>query len=222
MNVSNMFYTAFNMKDSNNVFGLQADSDTHMMKNTEWGAVTYLAFSKYGKDSEVYLNNNSSFLTGCGANTVDDSENTLCLNGYGTKTDNIYNQSTTGNISGIFDMSGGASEYVMGYTTGAKTAYGSSGFTTDTFPAPKYVDTYTSTKFTDYSKRILGDATGEMGPFVNHRGSWYNDYAYFADSVNPWFERGGRYRLGSNAGFAGLDSNSGTRLINNSFRIILV
>ena len=99
------------------------------------------------------------------ANAVTDSSNSSCLNSYGTKTDNIYNQSTTGNISGIFDMSGGVYEYVMGYTTGASTAYGLSDFTTETFPKDKYVDIYTSSKHTDYSKRILGDATGKFGPF---------------------------------------------------------
>ena len=169
----------------------------------------------------MYLNNNSNNLTGCGADAVTDSSVSSCLNGYGTKVDNIYNQSTTGNISGIFDMSGGASEYVMGYTTGANTAYGSSGFTTETFPAPKYVDTYTSTSGTEYSKRILGDATGEMGPFANYRGSWYDDYASFARSSGPWFFRGGYYSGRYIAGFANFGNDSGAGDSVYSFRAIL-
>lgn len=37
-----------------------------------------------------------------------------CVNGYGTSSE--YSQSTTGNITGVFDMAGGAPESVMGYT----------------------------------------------------------------------------------------------------------
>ena len=59
-----------------NTYGLTASTDTHMMKNTEWGAVAYLSQSKYGKNGnsdpeyqaaankEVYKNNSSSYITG--------------------------------------------------------------------------------------------------------------------------------------------------------------
>jgi len=225
-NVSNMFYTALGMSSDGTLFGLTNNSDTHMMKNTEWGAVTYLAFSDYGKDSEVYLNNNDNYLTGCGADSTTASSSSSCTNGYGTKNDNIYNQSTTGNISGIFDMSGGAYEYVMGYTTGASTAYGQSEFTAETFPDAKYVDIYTSTSDTEYSKRILGDATGEMGPFAiyngSNTGSWYNDNAYFARSHGPWFARGGYYGNTSGAGLAFFSRSDGGRIDPFSFRVVLV
>ena len=49
----------------NNVFGIKSSiTDTHMMKNSEWGAVAYLSQSKYGKygnldyegrEKEVYM-----------------------------------------------------------------------------------------------------------------------------------------------------------------------
>ena len=48
--------------------------------------------------------------------------------------------STTGNVYGIYDMSGGTWEYVMGvYGTSSPTT-GSSGF--DTFPDSKYYNLY--------------------------------------------------------------------------------
>ena len=222
MNISNMFSTAFNMNADNNVFGLNKDSDTHMMKNTEWGAVAYLSQSKYGKDSEVYINNNSSYLTSCGGGEVSDTENESCLNSYGTVSNNIYNQSTTGNITGIFDMSGGAHEDVMAYTTGAETTYGSSGFDTDTFPENKYVDIYNSIDNISYSNRILGDATGEMGPFENKNGSWNNDYASFISSRHSWFHRGGSYTNATNSGLFYFSVNIGTNVNLVTFRIVLV
>ena len=43
INVSNAFYTSYNYK---------RDLESHMMKNTEWGAVAYLTQSKYGRCDE--------------------------------------------------------------------------------------------------------------------------------------------------------------------------
>ena len=48
------------------------NGDSHMIKNMEWGAVSYLSHSKYGTCTdgecvEVGINNNSSYITGCGA-----------------------------------------------------------------------------------------------------------------------------------------------------------
>lgn len=65
----------------------------HMMKNTEWGAITYLTHSKYGlcKDNTCKnIGTNNTYISG---NNIDDS--------------------TTKNMYGIFDLSGSASEYVM-------------------------------------------------------------------------------------------------------------
>jgi hypothetical protein len=42
------------------------------MKNTEWGAVAYLSFSKYEINSEVNINNNSNKLTGYSATLTSD------------------------------------------------------------------------------------------------------------------------------------------------------
>ena len=54
--------------------------DSHMIKNTEWGAVAYLSHSKYGIDGSIRINNNSSYKTGyaaineatCGYTTTND------------------------------------------------------------------------------------------------------------------------------------------------------
>jgi len=40
--------------------------DSHMMKNTEWGAVAYLSHSKYGAGKEIGINNYEGHMTGCG------------------------------------------------------------------------------------------------------------------------------------------------------------
>ncbi len=219
MNIGNMFKTSYEYL---------RDNESHMMKNTEWGAVAYLSHSKYGINREVYINNNSSCLTGCGGATADASENSSCLNAYGSKLDGIYNQSTTGNISGIFDMSGGAIEYVMG---NAGRTGGSGGITnlySDFFANnewDKYYDKYTSNSHLAYNNRILGDATGEMGPFADgdvYHSSWYSDRSYFVNASYPWFSRGGGYSHNSRAGIFFFSYGHGAAASNIlSFRVTL-
>ena len=60
INVSNAFYTSYEYK---------RELESHMMKNTEWGAVAYLANSIYGRCTsnnceEVSMNNEVNFITG--------------------------------------------------------------------------------------------------------------------------------------------------------------
>ena len=199
LNVKTIFETAYNYK---------RDNDSHMMKNTEWGAVAYLSHSKYGINTEIRINNNSNFITGYAAtDSADESKypgdsgtDASVTLSYNTETG--YKASTTGNITGIYDMSGGTSEYMASFRSGT---YGSSGFNATTLKTynSKYYDEYNSSSdWTTYSKRILGDATGEMGPFYyyqdtdnNNRShnSWYAESSYFAESSYPWFYRGGYY-----------------------------
>ena len=133
-------------------------------------------------------------------------------------------------------MSGGCWEYVMDYTTGATTTGGLSGITnlySNFFSNPtytKYWDKYTSTIRTDFNNRILGDATGEMGPFGNTqdldgnarpKSSWYKDIAYFAESSDPWFFRGGYWYDGAHAGNLAFSNNTGGADSRIGFRIVL-
>jgi hypothetical protein len=171
--------------------------DSHMMKNTEWGAVAYLSYTKYGINEKVWMNNNSNYVTGCVANSVSAGINDGCLNTYNTSTG--YNGSTTGNISGIYDMSGGAWEYVAAYRGNTP---GSSGFTTATLAEyASYLDVYnTESDVNTYNNRILGDATGEMGPFYKVGDQYCNlfrDFSSFVGSSLSWFFRGGAYEYGS-------------------------
>ena len=168
-------------------------SDSHMMKNIEWGAVAYLKQSNYGLGiTDITINSNDSFYTGGGAGTS-----------YTTNT----SQSTTGNIYGVYDMSGGAYEYVMGNY--AKTA-GSSGLTVSGVPA-EHIDIYSGSSV---SASHLGDATGETA-------GWYSDYANFVSSSLPWFFRGGYYGNGDSAGVFGFGYNTGEANSYFGFRVVL-
>ena len=212
-----------NMRSSNNSYGLSSSTDTHMIKNSEWGAVAYLSHSKYGTCTdgtckEIGINNNSNYITGCGV-AAGSSSSTTC-NAYNTATGMLA--STTGNIYGVYDMSGGAWEHTMANIVsndGITMIPDGSGYTTTTYPNVKYYDKYSYS--TSYSSRIrskLGDGIKEV-----YKGSsgWYSDDFDLAGSSDPWLKRGGYYNDGANAGAFSLVSHSGIADSINSSRIVI-
>ena len=225
--VKNIFEASYNYK---------REATSHMMKNTEWGAVAYLSHSKYGTNKEININSNSSYKTGYSALKSTNQQTypgtygdgTTFNDGYNTATG--YKATTTGNISGIYDLSGGAHEYMASYISGKP---GSSGFTTATLTNydAKYFDVYNaSSSINSYQYMILGDATGEMGPFKSYldgdnnsrwHNSWYGDYSYFVDSSHPWFARGGVCSNGVLAGQFGFVRLTGGVGSDIGFRIVL-
>ena len=94
-----------------NTDGIKSFMYSHMMKNSEWGAVAYLAQSKYGRNGkEIDINNSNSYITGNGGGSTSASPASGTINAYNTVKG--VKASTTGNVYGIYDMSGGAWEYV--------------------------------------------------------------------------------------------------------------
>lgn len=114
-------------------------SDTynyHVIKNTEWGTLTYLTHSKYG-----LCDNNSCKVIGTNNTYISGSELT---------------DTTTGNIYGIFDASGNGSEYTMANITTTDSLNLNNSFFDGTPLGTDDYDLYTSNSF------ILGDATKEL------------------------------------------------------------
>ena len=224
--VGNMF-NASRAIETNDKYGLDASTvDTHMMKNMEWGAVAYLTSSKYGiyidastcinSECEVWINNNRNYTTGCAGDSVSASSSSSC-NAWNTSTG--VNASTTGNIYGIYDMSGGAWEYVMGNMANSSGGFnpGSSGLAQ---PDSKYYDSYTyGTSYNDYSRGHLGDATKEVLSDSSGGYAWNDDYANFVSLSSPWFTRGGGCNSGSGAGVFSFDG--GVAYSVHSWRVVL-
>ena len=203
--VSNFFFASRSMEQPNNSFGfVSSEVDTHMSKNNEWGAVAYLAQSIYGRCisstlcTEVGINNNSTYITGIGAE-AGSSYNGATANSYDTTFG--MRASTTGNIYGIYDMSGGAWEYVMG--SYSKTI-GSSGFTSSTFPNDKYFNNYTTSSY--------------QGHALTETNGWYNDNFGIVVSSSPWFSRGSQYSNTTSAGVFSSYPQNGTAYSNISAR----
>ena len=231
-----------NMQVSSNIYGLstsRTNTDSHMITNYEWGAVAYLTNSKYGRCAngsctEVTINNCSSYLTGVGADNINASSSSSTC----TTAANKYNgakgvlASTTGNITGVYDMSGGSWEHIMSNISNNSGSYtfhpvdsgfASSWYTTST---AKYLTTYAYDTVYDnqkaYNRGRLGDATAETLLSASTVGGWYSDYADFPHSGYSWFRRGGYYADGSPAGvfnFVGYDGRSYSSI---SSRAVLV
>jgi len=184
---------------------LDSSMDSHMLKNSEWASAAYLSQSKYGKygntnyvgaDKQVMINNCRVYvttdiydsITGIGADEQNSSSsrNTCTTNTYETLKGQAA--STTGNITGIYDMSGGKSELVMG---GYNKMPADSGFTTSTWPTDKYYDSYTS-------EDILTACNSGVcyGHAFSETDGWYGDSITFL-KVTPtnykwcWLTRGG-------------------------------
>ncbi|MDD2434906.1 MAG: prepilin-type N-terminal cleavage/methylation domain-containing protein [Bacilli bacterium] len=174
-NISDLFTSA--QKFNNPItYGVTNEYDAHMMKNMEWGAVAYLSHSIYGKNAEIWSNDSEKIVTG---------------GGFGLAYITNIEQSTTGNIYGIYDMNGCSFEAVMGgmYNSDGTTIMVSlSGFnqtTIDSAAMSKYINKYSpGTVWDDYSTRQLGDATSETQ-------QWYTNDGRFVSTSYSWFLRGG-------------------------------
>ena len=187
--------------------------NSHMMKNDEWGAVAYLSKSKYGKNAEIDINDNSSYYTGGGSGHAYVSN---------------VGQSTTGTLYGVYDMSGGSWEYVAAYVNNGSnslTSYGSSLVNGDVKTKNVYSKGSSDSRDNNYSANSgkYGDAVYETSTNVNSsNNSWYGDYSLFPVTDFPVFLRGGVYSDDTGAGMFCFNNDSGVRRSSDSFRPVLV
>jgi hypothetical protein len=141
ISTSNAFLLSQAIAKANNLYGLSSTStDSHLMKNSEWGAVAYLSQSQYGLNGTEIAINNVAFngiestvrtgykvyaVTGYSGTSANDKSNVLAQNtalndavknsdasrtSYAWYTTNGIKASSTGTIYGIYDMSGGITE----------------------------------------------------------------------------------------------------------------
>ena len=164
--------------------------NSHMLKNSEWGAVAYLTESKYGRNG-TEINQNTLYYTGGGRGSLYE-ENTL--------------QSSTGNVYGIYDLSGCHYEYVAGCCDDIDTIGGNNEYAT----AYENTDSNQASQYYKY-----GDATYETS-------GWHLDYTSFVNSETKFFIRGGY--IYNNTDYSGVFFSRGEyygTYANDSFRLAL-
>lgn len=187
ISISNAHLSTIKMPDSNNIYGLDINIKSHVLTNLEWGAIAYLGNSIYGIDGNI--TNNGQYYK-----------------------NNLFN-STTGNITGVFDMTGKNVEMVMGnYNKDAgKDQNDNSGFKNfGTVEFPSIIDYYSGITS---KARILGDATEETE-------GWYNAYSKFVNGGNPFFIRGGV--MDGRSSIYNYSSFTGNKNNDISFRTVLM
>ena len=256
VSVSNMYYPVFQgqkgsynyvtasqcfqlskaISETGNPYGI-ANADSHLAKNSEWGAVAYLSYSQYGKtggtyntEKEVYINNvtyadwgstspktsirNQGVysITGYAGNTVSASKNILTstklsdevtngtIKSYAWYTNNGTKASTTGTIYGVYDMSGGATEYTSDYIkmTSNETlldnlkTYGKAFVFTDSKQTKFVGNTPYVMEYPEYASGKLQTAltaTGRYGDGYLETWGWFNDWTN-NDASGPFCTRG--------------------------------
>ena len=197
---------------------------SHMMKNSEWGAVAYLTQSTFGKNEEVWINNSGSYITGSAGNSVSARSDTGTTNDY-TSTQG-QEASTTGNVTGIYDMSGGAWEYVAGYVNngnGNLTSYGSSLVNGASYTKDVYSVGSSDSNSNNYTANasVYGDAVYETSSSGSGTTSWNSDYSYFPHTSSPFFGRGGAYSGVAVSGVFFFGNVAGGSFGSSSFRPVL-
>ena len=223
------FNACLNMNKVSNPYGLNTSDnivDPHLVKNTEWGAVAYLSKSKYGKETEeVYINNSSDFITGNAGTTVSSSNAPGVINAY-----NIVagqEASTTGNIYGIYDMSGGSWERAAAYVNNGHDnlqTYGKSVVEAATKYKEVYEQGTADTQELNYGKAAskYGDAVYETSNGYSISSiSWYNDWTDFVYTSIPFFARGGWYNDTTLAGLFAFHYMNGDTSTGVSFRVVM-
>ena len=241
--VSVQFATA--QKLGGTTYGVSSNVDSHMMKNSEWGAAAYLSHSKYGVNREVYINNSSEYYTGRSGGNVSGStpingtytgqSSTDTYSSYGfytwdgyllnydtntksTTRDLTKIASTTGNITGIYDMVGGTIEDVMGVFANSdgqlwsgQNNYANSGFTGlvgesgtsysgTSFPESKYYDVYKASSGITIDKLTACNGRVCYGHGLSETSNWYGDGTGFVGPINSWATRGGAHWFDASAG----------------------
>ena len=269
---------------------------SHMLKNSEWGAIAYLASSKYGAgtnnvaantavptvsaDADIATPSNkySYGITGCGPNNANRSTDAYSsviastgetLNLPALSSSNIEDPlacgdvehsyvgnigqlaSTTNSVYGIYDMSGGAYEHVMGNLTSSDTE--TTPYNTTTMQnqtKPPYVDLYKessgfdstgsddtnpawsySANATLYNNDVCAwDTCGGHAIHETKRSqsssksysSWGGTIGHFSDQEYRWLQRGGYSNGGFNTGLFNINVSWGGLYNHYSFHVVLL
>lgn len=210
-----------------NSYNYDRNRDSHLIKNSEWGAVSYLSYSKYGTNSKVITANSSEqYITG--GSTVEKG---------------VYisnkKQSTTGNETGIYDLAGGAWEYTSAYIdnaypglkeyggTSENDIYGSKNSKYKTVYSHDQTDNVSnynsifSTKNYSHSLKNRGDAIYETSNSGYGSDSWNTNSSFFPQSDIPFFIRGGDYHSEAGVGIFSFNGYNGSSNSGESYRVVL-
>ena len=244
---------------------------SHMLIQTEWGAATYLSASPYGTGvNKVQINavssgakddnNNISYgITGCGPQANDNkgsySKHGAIKTAKACFADDVNRgytgtlgqlASTTGNITGIYDMSGGAMDHTMGNLTARDkqtTPNNVDYFKNQT--KPPYVNLYRTSDGFGSAKAWSAGADAEwkynwdictyetcggqalhenklVQSVATHNQSWGSTTSSFTHVKGRWSDRGGDYSSKDDVGVFYMNYDYDRAYGNYAFRAALL
>ena len=237
--VSTFVYNVEKMSGSKNIYGfVETEVETHAMKNSEWGAVAYLSQSKYGKygnskydgaNKEIFYNDSRDYITGMSSGKPGGISSNIRTSYNGEYSG--LGASTTGNIYGVYDMSGGSWEYVMAVLNdptneapmSGRTEKYNSGYKGKIYNAGEftYIDGKDFLEKKYYDSYSYPGNTYMLGDAIEETRKWYDDAQYFIYKQYPWLVRGGDFRIENNQGVFSCFSIDGGSIINATFRPVL-
>ena len=222
INVSNIYNVGLKVSAEGNMYGFSQSMNSHAMKNDEWAVVAYLSQSAYGKlgnvnfinaDKEIYQNKSNGFITGCSSGEPSGSNG--CPYTYDNNTRDESGESgkgvgasTTGTIYGIYDMSGGSSEYVMG---NYNDIIGGSGFSEPLTLDSKYYNKYTSSSIDEACNGSVCLSHG-----LSETAGWYESRQIMISVNYPWMIRTDIFDFGTN-----YYEDTGKNVWDKSFRLVM-
>ena len=237
ISVSNIYTVCSNMNVTDNIYGLTATTDPHLIKNSEWGAVAYLSQNaSYGKGEQIWINPNSNCITGQAGSGVSSGQTTSTST---YNTENGQQSSTTGNVTGVYDMSGCRTEYVASYVNNGNSSLTSYGYSLIQ-ASDRYKDVYrvtTDTKTNNYNNTQPSEGLGQPTSTTGHYGDaiwetssgtsdssnvsngWYGDHSNMPYTGTPFLLRGGMYNNTTDSGIFYFHYGDGNASANRGFRI---
>jgi preprotein translocase subunit SecG len=211
-----------------NSYNYDREKESHMIKNSEWGAIAYLSHSQYGtEETTIATNNSSKYITG---------GNKVVTQIY------VYNgsQSTNGNATGIYDMCGGAWELIAGYTNNGYRGLVDYGGQNDTdlygtSINTKYKNVYDHANIdkggNDYNSTYANAnyllASGRRGEAIFETSTsgfggngWNSSSSFFTEQDIPFFMRGGDFNS-TTGGIFSYNGVSGQTNASQTFRVVM-
>lgn len=229
VDIASAFEASLNMSAKGNVHGLKKTQvSTHLLRNSEWGAVAYLSQSEYGIRKlngssnlarEIYANNyvkGNKYWTGCSAGrpaSEQVSTVTECTEDHRYDNSASASGTTSGTIYGVYDMSGAAWEMTAGVL---KDNYGS--YQKAFIGKTQYLDIYGTTNYATACNSGIC-----YGHALSETHGWYNDRSLTLSTSNPYITRGdwAGYTNGIAAGIFSHYAGNGNNQNTLSFRVAI-
>lgn len=191
------------VKQNNEITGDEIKSfmNSHMCKNSEWGAVVYLTHSQFGRNGNKLATGTDLEYAG-GVWTREQLE---------SETDT----STTGNLSGIYDISGGHKQYVAAFNISREYNQDE----TDSFASYKGKSTRYATAYHNgaiggapiisqemyYQILKTGEATKEVGMGYGKK-QWFEQKQGVINYYYPYISRSGERKSDNGNGMFSIDT----------------